>query len=171
MKMNLAVTAMMAAVICVLAPFSIPIGPVPVSLTSLVIYFYIFVFGWRMTAVSYLVYVLIGAVGLPVFSGFAGGLGKLMGPTGGYIAGMLPMAFVAGMAAEKCRNRGVQLLFMILGTALCYILGTAWFCRSMDVSVSAAMGLCVLPFIPGDLVKMLVALKFGSSVRRRIAVL
>ena len=52
MKMNLAVTAMMAAVICVLAPFSIPIGPVPVSLTSLVIYFYIFVFGWRMTAVS-----------------------------------------------------------------------------------------------------------------------
>ena len=107
MKMNLAVTAMMAAVICVLAPFSIPIGPVPVSLTSLVIYFYIFVFGWRMTAVSYLVYVLIGAVGLPVFSGFAGGLGKLMGPTGGYIAGMLPMAIVAGMAAEKCRNRGV----------------------------------------------------------------
>lgn len=171
MKMNLAVTAMMAAVICVLAPFSIPIGPVPVSLTSLVIYFYIFVFGWRMTAVSYLVYVLIGAVGLPVFSGFAGGLGKLMGPTGGYIAGMLPMAIVAGMAAEKCRNRGVQLLFMILGTALCYTLGTAWFCRSMDVSVSAAMGLCVLPFIPGDLVKMLVALKFGSSVRRRIAVL
>ena len=83
----MSVTALMAAVTCILAPMSIPIGPVPISLTNLAIYLSLYLLGWKWGTVSYLVYVVIGAVGVPVFSGFTGGLGKLAGPTGGYIAG------------------------------------------------------------------------------------
>ena len=92
----MALAALMTAVTCVLAPMSIPIGPVPISLTNLVIYFSLYLLGWKWGTVSYLVYVLIGMAGLPVFSGFTGGLGKLAGPTGGYIVGFLPMAVIAG---------------------------------------------------------------------------
>ena len=69
---------------------------------------------------SYLVYVLIGMVGMPVFSGYSGGLAKLAGPTGGYIVGFIPMAVIAGLVIDKFRNRGVQLAGMIGATALCY---------------------------------------------------
>ena len=86
----LAMTAVMAAVICVLGPLSIPVGPVPISFTNFAIYITLYVLGWKRGTVSYLVYVLIGMVGMPVFSGYSGGLAKLAGPTGGYIVGFIP---------------------------------------------------------------------------------
>lgn len=73
---RLTMTAVMTAVTCILAPFSISIGPIPISFTNLAIYFALYLLGWKSATVSYLVYVLIGLVGLPVFSGFSGGLGK-----------------------------------------------------------------------------------------------
>ena len=85
----LAMTALMAAVTCVLAPMAIPIGPVPISLTNLAIYLSLYLLGWKWGTASYVVYMLIGMVGVPVFSGFTGGLGKLAGPTGGYIIGFV----------------------------------------------------------------------------------
>ena len=78
---RMAMTALMAAVTCVIAPMAIPIGPVPISFTNLAIYLSLYLLGWKRGTVSYLVYVLIGAVGVPVFSGFTGGLGKLAGAT------------------------------------------------------------------------------------------
>ena len=92
--------AMMAAVTCILGPLSVPIGQIPISLTNLVIYFTVFVLGiWAGTG-SYGIYLLLGAVGLPVFSGFAGGLGKLLGPTGGYLIGFIFMALIGGAVIE-----------------------------------------------------------------------
>ena len=75
----LTATAAMTAVICVLAPFSIPVGPVPVSLTTLALYFSVYLLGWKMSSLSCIIYILIGMAGLPVFSGFSGGPGKLAG--------------------------------------------------------------------------------------------
>ena len=77
------VTALMTAVTCILAPLSIPIGPVPISLTNLAIYISLYLLGWKRGTISYLIYLLIGLVGIPVFSGFTGGPAKLAGPTGG----------------------------------------------------------------------------------------
>ena len=86
--------ALMAAVTCILGPLSVPIGQVPISLTNLVIYFTVYVLGaWAGTG-SYCIYLILGAVGLPIFSGFAGGLGKLLGPTGGYLVGFIFMAYI-----------------------------------------------------------------------------
>ena len=78
---SMVLMALFAALTCVLAPLSIPSGPVPISLTNLVIYFSLYVLGWQRATITYLVYLLLGLVGLPVFSGFEGGVGKLAGPT------------------------------------------------------------------------------------------
>ena len=165
---TLAMVAVMTAVTCVLAPMSIPIGQVPITLTNLVIYFSLYLLGWKRGSVSVLVYILIGTVGVPVFSGFSGGLGKLAGPTGGYILGFLVMAVVAGLAVDHWNNRALHFLGMVVGTGLCYALGTAWFCFSTHSSVQAALWTCVLPFIPFDLGKMVAAIVAGPVLRRRL---
>ena len=160
-------TAFMAAVTCILAPLSIPIGPVPISLTNLAIYLALYLLNWKRGTISYCLYLLIGLAGLPVFSGFSGGIGKLAGPTGGYIIGFIPMAIIAGIIIDHFRNRWIQLLGMILGTAVCYVFGTAWFCMQAGYTVSAALAVCVIPFIPGDLVKMVIALTIVPVIRQR----
>jgi biotin transport system substrate-specific component len=164
----LAMTAVMAAVLCVLGPISVPIGPIPISLTTLAIYFTLFLLGWKRSTLCCLVYLLIGLVGMPVFSGYSGGLGKLMGPTGGYIIGFLPMALIAGLCIDKFRNPVLRFLGLVVGTAVCYALGTAWFCFQSGAQLSYAVGVCVLPFIPFDLLKMLLAVVVGPILRTRL---
>lgn len=165
---HLTMTAVMAAVTCVLAPIALPIGPIPVTLCTLVIYLSQYLLGWKRGALSCLVYLLLGFMGAPVFAGFTGGVGKLLGPTGGYIVGYLAVSVVSGLAVEKFRSRFVHLFGMVLGTAICYGIGTVWYCFITRVGVSSAVTLCVLPFIPGDLVKMVVSLTFGPALRSRL---
>ena len=168
---RMAMTALMAAVTCVLAPMAIPIGPVPISFTNLAIYLSLYLLGWKRGTVSYLVYVLIGAVGVPVFSGFTGGLGKLAGATGGYIVGFIPMAVIAGLVIDRYRNRGLQLAGMIVGTAVCYAFGTAWFMvvytsSKGAITLGAVLGMCVIPYIIPDAVKIAVALLLTKALKR-----
>lgn len=165
----LAMTGMMAAVIAVTAPFAVPVGPIPLSLCSLMVCLAGYVLGWKLGGTAVLVYVLLGAVGMPVFSSFASGVGKLLGPTGGYILGYLPLALLTGWAAERFPDRRrLQLLGMALGTAVLYALGTLWYCFQAKVDLEAALSLCVLPFLPGDLVKLAVAAAVGPVLRRRL---
>ena len=91
---QMALIAVMAAITCILGPLSIPIpvSPVPISLTNLAIYLTVCLLGWKFGTISYLIYLLIGIAGLPVFSGFSSGFAKLLGPTGGYLIGFIPMA-------------------------------------------------------------------------------
>lgn len=161
--------SIMAAIICVLGPWSIAIGPVPIAFANLAIFIAIYVLGWKGGTVSCLLYILLGLIGVPVFSGFSAGIGKVLGPTGGYIIGYIPMAVIAGIFVEKFEKRLIHLLGMLLGTAVCYLLGTAWFCVVMDTTVGAAMGLCVIPFIPGDIIKMIIAMLLGPLLRKRLS--
>lgn len=165
---TLVVTALMAAVTCILAPLSIPIGPVPISLTNLAIYISLYVLDWKKGTISYLVYLLIGLVGVPVFSGFTGGVAKLAGPTGGYIIGFIPMAIIAGIAIDKYQQRWIHLIGMIIGTVVCYAFGTLWFCLQSGTPLMSALSLCVFPFIPGDLIKMIIAIAIAPIIREKI---
>ena len=167
---QMTVTALMTAITCILAPMAlpIPVSPVPISLTNLVIFFMAYILGTKLSVVSYVLYLLLGTVGLPVFSGFSGGLAKLAGPTGGYIIGFIPMAIIAGIVIDKFTNRGIQILGMIVGTAICYAFGTAWFCLQAGYTVGAALAVCVIPFIPADLCKMVIAMIIGPMVRKRL---
>lgn len=162
------VTALMTAVTCILAPLSIPIGAVPISLTNFAIYLSLYLLDWKKGTISYFIYLLLGFVGLPVFSGFTGGVGKLAGPTGGYIVGFIPMAIIAGLVIDHFNKRWIQLLGMIVGTLICYALGTVWFCLQSGYTVSAALAVCVFPFIPADFIKMLLAMSIGPEIRKRL---
>lgn len=164
----LTMTGLMAAVTCVLAPLALPIGPVPVTLVNLVIYLSCYLLGGKLASLSCLVYVLLGLAGMPVFAGFTGGAGKLLGPTGGYILGYLLLAVVSGNFVDRFSSRILHGIGMVLGTVLCYGLGTAWYCISAQTTPAAALALCVLPFIPGDVVKIGLALSFGPVLRGRL---
>ncbi len=142
---EITMTALMAAVTCILAPLSIPIGPVPISFTNLAIYLSLYLLGWKKGTISYLIYLLLGLVGLPVFSGFTGGPAKLAGPTGGYIIGFIVMAVIAGLVIDNCHKPLIQLVGMIAGTIVCYLFGTVWFCIVADSTFKAALGNFLLP--------------------------
>ena len=164
----LAMTAVMTALTCVLAPMSIPIGPVPFSLTNFVIYLSLYVLGWKWGTVSYVAYLLLGMVGMPVFSGFSGGLGRLAGPTGGYLVGFIPMAIIAGLIITHTKSFPLHYLAMAVGTAGCYAFGTGWDCIKGQSAVGPALALCAWPFIPVDLIKMAVAMVLGPVLRSRL---
>ena len=172
---EITMTALMAAVTCILAPLSIPIGPVPISFTNLAIYLSLYLLGWKRGTISYLIYLLIGLVGLPVFSGFTGGPAKLAGPTGGYIIGFLFSALVM-WAMEKLPGKKsiMQIVSMVVGLVVCYAFGTAWFMvvygkANGPVGLVTALGWCVFPFIIPDLIKIALAYVLSRKLRKYVA--
>lgn len=172
---QLTLTALMTAVTCILGPMSlvIPVSPVPISFTNLVIYLTVMILGTKLGTISYLIYLLLGLVGLPVFSGFSGGVGKLLGPTGGYLIGFIFMALICGFFDDKfpgkeMKDRGLRIFGMILGTLVDYLFGTLWLAYSAGMGFYAALGAGVLPFIPGDLVKILITAAIGPVICDRI---
>ena len=165
----LTMTAAAVAALCVLSPWAVPLGPVPLTLCTLLLY----LCGWLLTpgraAAAAAVYVLIGAAGVPVFSGFLGGLGHLAGPTGGYIVGYIPLAYLcAAFVARFAARRMMCAVGMVLGTAVLYTVGTVWFCVQTGTPLGGGLAVCVLPFLPGDVAKMLCAWMFGPVLRGRL---
>lgn len=166
---NIVMIALFAAILCVISPFSIPIGPIPLSLATFVIYVSLFFLGWKRGMIACLAYLIIGLAGVPVFTGFSGGIGKLAGPTGGYLIGYIFVALIAGIFIEKYEKSIVLCLVgLVLGTVVLYAFGTAWFCLSTGSHLGAALALCVLPFIPGDCIKIVSASLIGQSVKKQL---
>ena len=178
---RMALCALMAAVFCVLAPISIPIGPISITGGTLAIYLTAYLLGGVWGAAATLVYLLLGFAGLPVFSNYMGGAARLAGPTGGYLVGYLPMVLLAGLVIQWPAHRfdgmgragialtlAVQLAGMAAATAVLYAFGTAWYCVQAGVGLQTALAACVIPFIPCDLIKMAAALAVGMPVRNRL---
>lgn len=164
--------ALMTAVTCILGPMSLPIplSPVPISLTNLVIYLMAYVLGARLSFISYGTYLLLGAAGLPVFSGFSGGLAKLVGPTGGYLTGFLLLAPIAGFFTEKFPERtAMHVLGMVLGTAVCYLFGTVWLALQLNMDFVSGLFAGVIPYLPGDMMKIVAAVLIGPRLHRAVS--
>ena len=166
---QMVIIGVMAAVICILGPLAIPIGPVPISFTNLAIFIALYALGMRKGTISLLIYIFIGFIGIPVFSGFTGGPGKLLGPTGGYIIGFIFMAIISGFFIDRFLDKW-YLCFagMTLGAALCYLLGTVWLAYQANMTAGAALAAGVIPFIPGDLAKIILVVIVGPQIRRRL---
>ena len=163
---DMAFTAVMAAFICIAGPLSVPVGPVPMSLATFAVYLAGAVLGRKQGVLAVALYLMIGIAGVPVFSGFSGGFQKLAGVTGGYLVGYLFCAFITGLGAgAKKRPIPVMILFMAAGTAALYTFGTAWFVLQTGNAGGAALGLCVLPFLPGDAAKIIAAALIAVPVR------
>ena len=175
---DLAVIAIGAALIAVCSWLSVPFT-VPFTLQSFAVCLLAALLGWKRGVLTVLVYMLLGAVGLPVFAGFKAGFGVLLGATGGYIIGYIPMAFVAGLLYHKfgrnesgARKYAVMFVSMVLATAVLYIFGTAWFMVQTRMTLAASLAACVIPFLPGDLIKiiavMLVAPPIEAALKRAV---
>ena len=148
-------TALFAAILCVICPISIPIvGLVPITLSLLVIYLAGGLLGPGCGTLAVLVYLALGAAGLPVFSKFSGGAAVLIGPTGGYLIGYLPCVAVVGLSRRRPRLFAV---FCALGLAVCYLFGTIWLSVSTGTPFGAALKAAVLPFLPFDAIKIAMA--------------
>lgn len=159
--------AMFAALTAVLAQFSIPIGPVPISLATFSVFLAGGILGASGGLVSQVVYILLGAAGLPVFAGFSGGAGVIAGPTGGYIVGYAAGAWLIGLMTERFGRKVFPLaVSMAAGMAVCYFLGTVWFIIVTKRTVWESMMICVFPFLIGDVLKIAVA----SAISTRLGV-
>ncbi len=158
--------AVFAALTGILTQVQIPLEPVPINLALFSVYLAGALLGPKYGLLSMLVYVLLGAVGVPVFSGFSGGLHKLVGPTGGYIAGYILCVFVVGLLSRRWNFRFAALsVAMLAGLAACYALGTAWFMIVTGRDLATSLGLCVIPFLPGDAVKIALAALLAGRLR------
>lgn len=170
---TMVICALFAAILCLCSMVTIPIGPVPITLGLFGIMLAATVLGWKEGTVSVLVFILLGAVGLPVFSGLKGGFQVLVGPTGGYIWSYIPVAlFIGFFAAREYENKWFTMLRIflvcIVGVVICYALGTVQFMLVQKVSLMKALSLCVIPFIPFDIGKALVCAYIGYAVRKAL---
>lgn len=167
-------TALMAAVCCILGPLSIPIGAIPISLTVVSVYLCVFALGTKFGTIAYVVYLLLGAAGLPVFSGFQGGVGKLVGPTGGYLIGFIIMAVITGLFIDMAshffgmKKYVLQVIGMVFGLAVCYLFGTVWFMVTAHVTLIAGLTTCVFPFLPFDALKIAFCVVIGNALRHAL---
>lgn len=171
--LDLAYIGIFAAVIAVCSWVSIPTA-VPFTLQTMAVFLALGMLGGRNGFFSVLTYILLGAVGLPVFAGFKGGLAALLGNTGGYIIGFLLLAGIYWLMCSLINDKiYIKAIAMTIGLLVCYAFGTAWFMflyikANGAVSLITVLGWCVFPFILPDAAKMAVALLLSSKLAKYI---
>ena len=162
---------LMACLMAICSWISIP-TVVPFTLQTMGVFLAVGLLGGKRGSLAVLVYILLGAVGLPVFSGFKGGIGALLGTTGGYIVGFLCIALIYWlMTAKLGESLPVVVAACVLGLVVCYAFGTAWFLvvyarNSGPIGLMTALGWCVFPYIIPDLLKLALAIALSGRVKK-----
>ncbi len=165
--------AMFTAIITICSQLQIPTA-IPFTLQTLGVFVTGGLLGWKRATMSVLVYILLGLAGVPVFAGFTSGAGILFGPTGGYIIGFIFTALIVGVSADKFGKKlWVLAVSMTLGMLVCYIFGTVWFMVIYNTSVGemsliTALGMCVVPYIPFDILKIIAAVILVNRLEKII---
>lgn len=160
---NLVYISMFTALITVCGWICIP-SAVPFTLQTLAVFLCVMLLETKRSLAAVITYILLGAVGCPVFSGFRGGIGTLLGPTGGYIIGFILICIISGSLIKRFGDkRGAKFLSMLAGLICCYAFGTAWFVLislggGEAIGIWAAFASCVLPFIIPDIIKICIAI-------------
>lgn len=165
---SLVYTALMTAVICIAAPISvpIPISPVAFTLSTFAIYLTIYVLDFSKSLTAVGLYLLLGAVGLPVFSGYTAGLSRFAAPGGGYLVGYLFLAAIGSLFLSRYPDKKpMQILGLFLGTLATYALGTLWMAYVTNASFWQTLPMGALIFLPLDMIKILLACWLGNRIR------
>jgi biotin transport system substrate-specific component len=159
-------SALFAALTAVGAYMALPIGPVPVVMQNLFVFLAGLILGGRWGLASVGIYLLAGAVGLPVFAGGTGGIGRFLGPTGGFLIGYLPAVFLIGWIAQNTGQRPAgDILAMLCGTTVLYACGLVWLTLLTGLPWPKAFAVGMLPFLPGDALKIAVAVPIARALR------
>jgi len=163
--------SLLAALMTVGAYISIPVGPVPIVLQNMFVFLAGLLLGSRWGLASVGVYLLAGACGLPVFAGGMGGIGRIVGPTGGYLIGYLPAVFMVGYISEKGAARiSFDIIAMICGTFFLYAFGVTWLKILTGMTWSKTLAVGMLPFLIGDGLKIVAAAAIARAIRPIIRV-
>lgn len=161
---DMAYIALMAVLISVCSWICVPLSIIPFTMQTFGVFCALGLLGGRRGFMAVLVYILMGAAGLPVFSGFTGGLGQLLGPTGGYILGFLFMSLFYWLTDKKAeRSTKSMTASLLAGLLICYAFGTLWYISaysraSEPVGLAAALSLCVFPFAVPDFIKLVLSI-------------
>ena len=162
---------MSVALICILGPIIIPLpfSPIPVSFTQIAIYISIYVIGYKLATYSTIIYILMGLIGLPVFSGYTGGLHIIIGPTGGYLVGFIFLTFFTGFFIDKYSNNiYLTILGYIIGNLFNYTIGSIWLTYSSNISIKSAIFIGVIPYIIADIIKVIVSIFIGTCLKKSL---
>lgn len=161
--------AFCAAIIAVLAQITIPLPLVPITGQTLAIGLVVTILGKKLGTQAVILYALLGAIGLPVFTAFSGGLGVLVGPTGGYIVGFIPTAWIMGMYLEKFGETYAHAIIAnVIGMFITLAFGAVWLKIAADLSWTAALASGIIPFLATGVLKAVLAASIGLTVKRRL---
>lgn len=167
---DLVLIALFASLITVSSWICVP-ATVPFTMQTFGVFISVGLLGGRRGSLSVLLYLLLGAIGLPVFANFSGGIAYLFGPTGGYIIGFLFTALLMWLI-EVIYGNNIKILAvsMVLGLIICYLLGTFWFAavyskNTGDIGFISVFGICVIPYIIPDMMKIALALMLTKKLR------
>ena len=168
---DLVICSLFAAMTAVLAQISIPFpGGVPLTLQLLSVSLCGILLGSKKGFISILVYVILGAIGLPVFAGFTGGFQYIIGYSGGFLVSFPIVALIIGLISERTNNMVFIFLSAILGLLINYTVGSLVFSLLTNSSIIAAISACVIPFIFTDLVKILIATAIGVKLKQNVSI-
>ena len=163
--------SLLAALMTAGAYISIPVGPVPIVLQNMFVFLAGLLLGCRWGLASVGVYLLAGACGLPVFAGGMGGIGRIVGPTGGYLIGYLPAVFIIGyISARGAARISFDIAAMICGTIILYACGVTWLKTLTGMPWSKALTVGMYPFLVGDALKIVAAAAIAKAIRPIIRV-
>ncbi len=166
---DLAYIAIGAVLITICSWISIP-TTVPFTMQTFAVFFVLSFLGGKRGTIAIIVYVLLGAVGVPVFSHFTSGIGILLGNTGGYMVGFILMGAIYSIVVHLFgKKTWSEILAMVIGLAVCYSFGTVWFLivytqANGAVSLTAVLAWCVIPFIIPDIIKLGMALTLSRRL-------
>ncbi|CAB1239177.1 biotin transporter BioY [Clostridium sp. MT-14] len=164
---EMSTAAIFTAITAILAQISIPLPftPVPITMQVFAVYLSAIILGGRLGALSQLIYLLLGGIGIPVFANFSGGFQILAGPNGGYLLSYPIIAYLIGKISEKDSNHILSIAELMGTLVMCYAAGTIQFHFVTNISIQKAIFLCVLPFIPLDIIKVVVAYIAGCKIK------
>lgn len=172
---DLTLIGIFVALLSVIAPISIPLsGGIPISLATLMVMLIGVLLQDYKAVLVVSIYILLAIIGVPVLSGYGFGIQKVFGVTGGYILGYLPLAFISGLFSKYSdKYTGTKrylylLLGLLLGNIILYTIGTIWFINFTDTRLYAGLMACVIPFLPGDILKIVVVLLLEKRIRKLI---
>lgn len=167
---SLVLCALFAALIAVCSQIQIPLAVIPMNLALFAVHLCGALLGPAYGGLSVLVYLLLAAAGAPVMTGFQGGLGMLLGKTGGYAVGYIFTAVIVGAGERYWGRRFWQLcICMAAGVAVCYGFGTVWYMILSGNTLEVSLAYCVWPFLPGDVLKILLAAALAVQLRKPLA--
>lgn len=165
--LKISFVALTACFICICAQIAIPFAGVPLTLQTFAVSFCGYMLGKYYGPLACLIYLSLGAIGLPVFAGFGGSLAFLAGPTGGFLFGFLILAFFCGLSSSQS-SAIISFLISLIGLLICHLLGILWFSYVSDISLIQSVLLSSLPYLPKDVLSLIFARFLFRKIHQRL---